>query len=195
MPKSVTGRRKQILAAKSSLDGAADKKKGDAVLVGQAWLVKKKKKRGEKRKHDGSCSRGRKYRQAPLLGFKANVVVAKRRGRKTAVPRLMKKLDGWNNLPSTAPLLAATQWPLFGQQAETFRRAVRLGRWATTNTTLGVRQKERNTSKPKHPPTCVYSSVKHSNCSLFITYVAKLTPLPGSWRVQQTPRQASWKCC
>lgn len=53
----------------------------------------------------------------------------------------MKKLDRWNNLRPLPFLPAATHWPLFGQQADTFLRALKLGRWATTHTTLTAKIK------------------------------------------------------
>lgn len=57
----------------------------------------------------------------------------------------MEKLDGLDSL--LAPhLQAAAHWPLFGQQAVTFHRALKLGRWKTTNKNQKLTQEKRKSA-------------------------------------------------
>lgn len=94
----------------------------------------------------------------------------------------MKKLDRWNNLRTLSFLPAATHWPLFGQQADTFLRALKLGRWATTHTTLTAKikiTKNNFCNTSRHVSNTFFSRVQ----SLFKCEVN--ATLFGSWRVQR----------
>lgn len=110
--------------------------KGDAILVEHAWLAKKKTRRllQQQRGKEGNIAE-----RSPRL--RTNIVVAEWKETNKNGVSFNKKLDGWNHL--ALPLPAETRWPLFGQQADTFHRAFKLGRWATTNTTPWSTNKKR----------------------------------------------------
>lgn len=118
------------------------RRKGDAFfdfLVGHAGLTKKK--------HDDCCSKQGgeninplrfedKYRSSRVEGDKQN-----------GAPCFNEKVG---TAEIIFPLPAATHWPLFGQQADTFLRAFKLGRWATTNTTPRSTGKESESQLLRH---------------------------------------------
>lgn len=76
---------------------------------------------GRAKKHDDCCSKGRKYirENSPSLEDKRCSSTVEETN--STVLLLMKKLE---NNHSALPLPAANHWPLFGQQADTFHRAL-----------------------------------------------------------------------